>query len=84
MPEAMTMRKITFNLPEELIRRLKKLPTGKRSMLVKLAVEKELDREAAAANFKRIRGKTIWNKKHHPDLLTPEDFAHYRPMKSDF
>jgi hypothetical protein len=53
-------------------------------MLVKLAVEKELDREAAAANFKRIRGKTIWNKKHHPDLLTPEDFAHYRPMKSDF
>jgi len=71
MPEAMTMR-ITFNLPEELIRRLKKLPTGKRSMLVKLAIEKELDREAAAATFKRIRGKTIWNKKHHPDLLTPK------------
>ena len=84
MPKTKTMRKITFNLPEELIRRLKKLPTGKRSMLVKLAIEKELDREAAAANFKRIRGKTIWNKKHHPDLLTPEDFAHYRPMKSDF
>ena len=37
--------RITFNLPEELIRRLKKLPTGKRSMLVKLAVERELDRE---------------------------------------
>jgi metal-responsive CopG/Arc/MetJ family transcriptional regulator len=84
MPEAMTMRKMTFNLPEELIRRLKKLSTGKRSMLVKLAVEKELDREAAAANFKRIRRKTIWNKKHHPDLLTDEDFAHYRPMKTDF
>ena len=80
----MTMRKIAFSLPGELIRRLKKLPARKRSMLVKLAVEKELDREAAAANFKRIRGKIIWNKKHHPDLLTPEDFAHYRPMKSDF
>ena len=80
----MTMRKIAFSLPGELIRRLKKLPARKRSMLVKLAVEKELDREAAAANFKRIRGKTIWNKKHHPDLLTPEDFAHYRPMKTNF
>ena len=78
------MRKITFNLPEELIRRLKKLPTSKKSMLVRLAVEKELDRETAAANLKRIGGKTIWNKKHHPDLLTPEDFAHYRQMKTDF
>jgi len=84
MPKTKTMRKITFNLPEELIRRLKKLPTSKRSMLVKLAVEKELGREAAAANLKRIRRKTIWNKKNHPDLLSPEDFAHYRPMKTHF
>ena len=84
MPKTMTMRKIAFSLPGELIRRLKKLPARKRSMLVKLAVEKELDREAAAANLKRIRKKTIWNKKNHPDLLTPEDFAHYRRMKTYF
>ena len=45
----MAVEKITFTLPEELVRRLEKVPAGKRSMLVKTAVEKELDREAAIA-----------------------------------
>ncbi len=73
--KAMTIQKITFSLPRELIGRLKKLTSANRSLLVQLAVEKELDRKAAVAKLKRMRGKPIWKKQHHPDLLTPEDFA---------
>jgi hypothetical protein len=80
--DPMTMQKVTFSLPEELIRRLQKLSVRKRTMLVRLAVEKELDRQAALAVIKRMRKKTIWKKRHHPDLLTTRDFARYRPAKS--
>jgi len=31
----MAVEKVTFTLPEELVRRLEKVPAGKRSMLVK-------------------------------------------------
>lgn len=78
----MAVEKVTFTLPEELVRRLEKVPAGKRSMLVKKAVEKELDREAAVATLRRMRGKTIWKEKHHPDLLTAKDFARFKPLKS--
>jgi metal-responsive CopG/Arc/MetJ family transcriptional regulator len=78
----MAVEKVTFTLPEELVRRLERVPAGKRSMLVKRAVEKELDREAAVATLRRMRGKTIWKEKYHPDLLTSKDFARYRPLKS--
>ena len=78
----MAVEKVTFTLPEELVRRLEKVPAGKRSMLVKQAVEKELDREAAVAIMKTMRGKAIWKEKHHPDLLSSKDFARYRPIKS--
>lgn len=78
----MAVEKVTFTLPEELVRRLEKVPAGKRSMLVKKAVEKELDREAATATLRRMKGKTAWKEKYHPDLLTAKDFARYRPLKS--
>jgi len=74
----MAVEKVTFTLPEELVRRLEKVPTGKRSRLVKRAVEKELDREAAVAMIKKMKRKTIWKEKHHPNLLTSKDFARYR------
>ena len=78
----MAVEKVTFTLPEELVRRLEKIPAGKRSLLVKIAVEKELDREAAMATLKKIRGKAIWKEKYHPDLLAVRDFAQYRPIKT--
>jgi hypothetical protein len=77
----MAMQKVTFTLPKSLIRRLKKVPTVKRTRLVKRAVEKELDRQAAVAIFKRMRGKTIWKNKYHADLLMSDDFARYRRIK---
>ena len=78
----MAIKKVTFTLPEELVRRLKRVPTGKRSTFVNKALQRELDRLAAVAVLKRMKGKTIWKAKHHPDLLTSRDFARYRPMRS--
>jgi len=78
----MAVEKVTFTLPEELVRRLEKVPTGQRSMLVKRAVENELDRQAALVRLKRMRGRAVWDAKYHPNLVTPEDFAKYRPIKS--
>jgi hypothetical protein len=76
----MSVEKVTFTLPEELVRRLEKVPAG--SMLVKEAVEKELDRAAALAMLKKMKGKAVWKKKHHCDLLTVNDFARYRRFVS--
>lgn len=78
----MAVEKVTFTLPEKLVRRLGKIPAGKRSMLVKEAVERELDREAAVTVLKRMRTKTIWKEKYHPNLIRPKDFASFRPLKS--
>ena len=78
----MAVEKVTFTLPEELVRRLEKIPSGKRSMVVKEAVERELDRRAAVAMLKRLRGKPIWKESRHSDLRGPKDFASYRPIRS--
>jgi hypothetical protein len=78
----MAVEKVTFTLPEELVRRLEKVPAGKRSMLVRKAVEEELDREAAAVKVRTLKGRTLWKARYHGDLLTSEDFARYRPIKS--
>ena len=78
----MPVEKVTFTLPEKLVRRLEKIPAGQRSLLVKEAVERELNRQAARAALRRMRGKPIWKGKYHPDLQTPTDFARYRRMKS--
>ena len=78
----MAVEKVTFTLPEELVRRLEKVPAGRRSLLVKEAVERELDRRAAVAALKKLRGKPIWSQRYHPNLRTPRDFAQYRLLKS--
>ena len=78
----MAVEKVTFTLPEELVRRLEKIPAGGRSMLVKEAVERELDRQAAIKALKKLRNKPIWSERYHPDLRGAKDFARYRPLKS--
>ena len=78
----MAVEKVTFTLPEALVRRLEKIPAGKRSNLVKDAVERELNRETAVAMLRRLKGKAIWKEKYHPNLRGPNDFARYRPLKS--
>ncbi len=78
----MAAEKVTFTLPEELVRRLEKVPAGKRSLLVAEALKRELDRRAAAEALKKLRSRTAWKEKDHPDLLSPENFSRYRPAKS--
>lgn len=78
----MAAEKATFTLPEELLRRLEKVPAGKRSLVVAEALRRELDRRAMADALKKLRRKTAWREKDHPDLRSPEDFSRYRPAKS--
>jgi len=78
----MAVEKVTFTLPEELIRRLGEIPAGKRSMVVKEALERELARRSAVAALKMLRGKSIWKARHHRDLQSSEDFGKYRPARS--
>jgi metal-responsive CopG/Arc/MetJ family transcriptional regulator len=78
----MAAEKVTFTLPEELLRRLGKVPAGRRSLLVAEAVRRELDRRALAEALKRLRRKTHWRERRHPELRSPEDFRRYRPAKS--
>ena len=74
----MGAEKATFTLPAEVLRRLEKVPAGKRSLLVAEAVRRELNRRA----LKKLRRRPAWREKDHPDLLSPEDFSRYRPAKS--
>ena len=78
----MAAEKVTFTLPEELVRRLEKVPAGKRSFLVAEALKRELDRRTTVEALKKLRRRTAWKEKDHPDLLSPEDFSRYRPAKS--
>ncbi len=78
----MVVEKVTFTLPEELVRRLEEVPAGKRSMLVKQAVERELDRQAAVATLRGLQTKQIWKERNHPNLRTPKDLGQYRAIKS--
>jgi metal-responsive CopG/Arc/MetJ family transcriptional regulator len=78
----MSVEKVTFTLPEELVRRLEKIPSGLRSKLVKEAVDRELKRRSAIDQLRKLQGKVIWKDKYHPDLRIPKNLAHYRPAKS--
>lgn len=78
----MAVEKATFTLPAELLRKLEKVPAGKRSRLVAEALRRELDRRAMSEALKKLRRRTAWREKDHPDLVSPEDFSRYRPAKS--
>jgi len=78
----MAVVKATFTIPEELLRRLEKVPAGKRSLLVAKAIKRELDRKSLAEGLKKLKRRTVWKEKDHPDLVSPDDFSRYRPAKS--
>ncbi len=78
----MAVVKATFTIPEELLKRLEKVPAGKRSLLVAKAIKRELDRKSLAEDLKKLKHRTVWKEKDHPDLVSPDDFSRYRPAKS--
>lgn len=80
----MPAEKVTFTLPDDLVRRLAEIPAGERSRFVKEAVARELKRQSALAALRRYRGKAIWKDRYHPDLSTSEKVARYRAAKSRF
>jgi hypothetical protein len=64
------------------MRRVKKARVDKGSTVGRKAVEKALDRDAAAAALKKMSRKAIWKEEHHPELRSPNDFSRYRRLKS--
>ncbi len=78
----MPAEKATFTLPDELVRKLEKVPAGKRSLLVAEALRREFDRRAMVDALKKLRYRSVWRDKDHPDLLSDEEFARYRPARS--
>lgn len=78
----MAVEKVTFTLPETLVRRLERIPSGRRSMVVGDAIARELDRQAAVDALRGLREKPIWKKRYHRRLRGPRDFARYRAVKS--
>jgi hypothetical protein len=79
---AMPAEKATFTLPDELVRKLEKVPAGKRSLLVAEALRREFDRRAAVDALKKLRHRSVWRNKDHPDLLSDEEIVRYRPAGS--
>ena len=77
----MAIERVSFTLPEELVLRLKKIPPGKRSKFVKVAVERELKRKAVILFLAKMKGKTVWKQKHHHNLRGPDELSKYRPLK---
>lgn len=59
----MAGKKVTFTMPSDLVRTVKRLPAGKRSAFVARAIERELDRLATAARLRRLRGKAAGRNK---------------------
>ena len=69
----MAAKKVTFTMPSDLVRRVKRLPAGKRSAFVAHAIERELDQQDAAtraqsfsaaedaiAALERLRKRRTW------------------------
>jgi metal-responsive CopG/Arc/MetJ family transcriptional regulator len=73
----MAVEKATFTLPEELLRRLEKVPAGKRSLLVAEALKRELDRRTMAKALKKLRRRTAWKEKDHPMLRLGQDLVRF-------
>jgi len=59
----MAAKKVTFTMPSDLVRRVKRLPAGKRSAFVARAIERELDRLETVARLRKLRGTAGWGKK---------------------
>ncbi len=64
----MAVEKVTFTLPEELVRRLEKVPAGKRSMLVRKAVEKETRPRSSCCSAQKDAGKGHLERKVSPEF----------------
>ncbi len=71
----MAGKNVTFTMPSDLVRRVKRLPAGERSAFVARAIERELDQqdaitamrpvsgEGAFVALERLRKRRTWDKR---------------------
>lgn len=78
----MAKKRYNFTFSPETGEILEEIPPGQRSKYVEEAIyEKKLvaKREDFIKKYKK-RKKPIWSDEDHPDLMTPEDIANYKPL----
>jgi predicted transcriptional regulator len=61
----MPAQKVAFTLPDELVRKLEKVTSGKRSLLMAEALRREFARRATVDALKRLRHRTAWREQDH-------------------
>lgn len=71
-----------FTLSKRLLKKLKKIPPGQRSKFIEEAANEYFDRLDRLNFIEKLnkRKKPIWTDENHPDLMTKEDIANYRPL----
>ncbi|MBI2996439.1 MAG: hypothetical protein HYY52_07025 [Candidatus Melainabacteria bacterium] len=75
--------RINFTLSNKALKALKKIPAGQRSKYIDELIIKDIKSNDLAEFIEKYkkRNKPIWTDENHPDLMTEEDIANYRPLK---
>lgn len=79
-----TKKRLNFTLTNDIVKELKGIAPGRRSGFVNMAIRNEILRMRRDKFLKKyLKSKRpIWTDENHPDLITEEDIANYRPTKS--
>ena len=74
--------RVNFTLSNKARKALKKIPAGKRSKYIEELIIKDTKSNDLADFIEKYkkRKKPIWSDENHPDLMTDEDIANYRPL----
>jgi len=78
----MARKRKNFTISDKADKELSAIPPGQKSQFVENAILSEtakLKRQKFLKNYLKSK-KPIWTEENHPDLLTIEDFASYRPL----
>lgn len=81
--KVMVSKRFNFTFSERIARILKKIPTGQRSKYLESLIYEDNQRNDLVKFIEKYkkRKKPIWTDENHPDLITDEDFANYRPLR---
>lgn len=78
----MATKRKNFTISDKTINELKIIPSGQQSRFVERAIRSELAKVKRIKSLKKYlkSKKPIWSDESHPDLVTLEDIANYRPL----
>ena len=78
----MASERFNFTFSKKAAKKLKKIPAGQRSKYLETLVDRDFKSKDLITFIERYKKskKSIWTDENHPDLMTDEDFANYRPL----